>query len=72
MLFAVLTLEWYDPAGTGMNFDEFEQKLAQVRRDFEAAYGRRLETVDELVAYVQSVRLRPGRKKFVRSVKGLI
>lgn len=55
-----------------MTFDEFEQKLNQVCRDFEAKFGRRPETVQELTAYVQSIRMRPGRKNFVRSIKGLV
>lgn len=55
-----------------MTFEEFETKLRQICRDYETRNGRPVQTVQELEQFVRSLRFRPGRGKFVRSLKGLV
>jgi len=57
--------------GPGLKFDEFLDKLRQIRAEFRAEHGRDLRTVDELEAYAARRKLRTKGRRHLKSLKGL-
>jgi hypothetical protein len=58
-----------------MRYDEFEQKLREVKEDFRATHGRDVETLQELESFLRDRRLkadglRKGRPT-LKSLRGL-
>ena len=55
---------------SGLKFDEFVDKLQQVKEDFRNENGREVETVAELEAFVRRRKVRTKGRRHLTSLKG--
>lgn len=53
----------------GLKFDEFDDKLQDLKQEFKEYYGKDLTTIAELESYLRMRKVKNPRK-FLRSLKG--
>jgi len=54
-----------------MKFDEFVNKLEEIKEDYYKARGKKLETIKELEEYILRKKLRVAGRRHLKSLKGL-
>lgn len=61
----------YSISVAGLRFDEFLEKLSQVKAEFRAERGRDPKTLEELELYLARRKLRAKGRRHLTSLKGL-
>jgi hypothetical protein len=55
----------------GMRYDEFFERLQELKKDFKQAFGREAETLIEFEEYLKQRKIRALGRRNLTSLKGL-
>lgn len=54
-----------------MKFDEFSNKLKEIKEDYHRSQGKKLETIEELEKFIALKKFRTSGRRHLKSLKGL-
>ncbi|KKK83541.1 hypothetical protein LCGC14_2792340 [marine sediment metagenome] len=57
--------------GSGMRYDQFTERLQELKEDFKKFYGREIETMAEFDVYLKQRKIRSLGRRNLTSLKGL-